>query len=82
MTIVIITGLIAFVAIVVLLFIGRRVVRLAFKLALVAVVILLLFGATIVGWWRGWFGGSAPQTERPAASQPRRPDSNRRPTPR
>ncbi len=71
--------LIAFVALVLFLFIARRMLRLAIKLVIAGVIVVPLLFAAAVGWWRGWFAtpGSR-QTARPAASQPRNNNSNRR----
>jgi multisubunit Na+/H+ antiporter MnhC subunit len=78
-------GLIALAVFVVFLFVGRRVLRLAFKLALVGALVAVLFVAAGVGWWRGWFGTSSrsdtgPQRPTPQANQ--RSNSNRRPSSR
>jgi ABC-type uncharacterized transport system permease subunit len=63
------------------LFVGRRVLRLAVKLAIAGVLILLLIAGVTVGWWRGWFGPSSsaarPTSQREQGSN-QRPNSNRR----
>jgi 4-amino-4-deoxy-L-arabinose transferase-like glycosyltransferase len=75
------TGLIVFVVVVLFLFVARRALRLAAKLAIVGVLVLLLVAGAAYGWWQGWFG-SSPQANRPASQTNQRPNSNRRPTPR
>jgi hypothetical protein len=79
MTTAIIVGPIASVALMLLLFIARRVLRLAVKLAIAGVIVGPLLVAAAVGWWPGWFWtpGSR-QTGRPAASQTHHSNSNRR----
>ena len=73
------TGLIVFVVVVLFLFVARRALRLAVKLAIVGVLVLLLFAGAAYGWWQGWFG-SSPQA--PASQTNQRTNSNRRATPR
>jgi 4-amino-4-deoxy-L-arabinose transferase-like glycosyltransferase len=73
------TGLIAFVVLVLFLFVARRALRLALKLAIVGVLVLLLVVGAAYGWWQGWFGSSR-QTEHPQTNQ--RANSNRRPSSR
>jgi hypothetical protein len=43
------------VAIVVFVFVAKRLLRLAFKLVLVGIVLLVLLGGAGYGWWNGWF---------------------------
>ena len=74
------TGLIVFVAVVLFLFVARRDLRLALKLAIVGVLVLLLVAGATYGWWRGWFGSS--QANHPASQTNQRANSNRRATPR
>lgn len=76
MTIAITTGLIVFVVVALFLFVTRRMLRLAIKLALVCVLVLLLLGGAIFGWWRGWFGSSSWGEKKPTANQ--KVNSNRR----
>jgi hypothetical protein len=59
------------------LFVGRRVLRFAVKLAIVGFLILLLFVGVAIGWWRGWFGSTS-STSRPTAQTNQRANSNRR----
>jgi len=77
MTIAITTGVIAFVAVALLLLIARRALRIALKLALVGVLVVLLVVGASIGWWSGWFGSSSRQ---PNASAPtnQRSNSNRK----
>jgi len=85
MTFAITTGLIAFAVFVVLIFIARRVFRLALKLALVGSLVAILFIAAGVGWWRGWFdwvSQSVINPQRPTPQSNQRPNSNRRPSQR
>jgi hypothetical protein len=73
----VITGLIVFVFVALFLFVSRRIVSLALKLAVVGLLVILLASAGAYGWWRGWFG-SASSTARPAPQANQRPNSNRR----
>jgi multisubunit Na+/H+ antiporter MnhC subunit len=75
------TGVIGFVVVAVFIFLARRVLRLALKLAIVGVLVLFLIIGAAVGWWRGWFGSSS-QTQRPASTSTQPRNSNRRPAPR
>ena len=57
-----------------LLFVARRVMRIAIKLALVMTIVFAVLLTVGVGWWRGWFSSSpnpARQTNR--ATTPNRP---------
>jgi len=77
------TALVLMVAIfAIVLFVARRLLRLAIKLAFIGAVILALTGGGLFGWWRGWFGSSSSRAQRPTTqtNQPR--NMNRRPTPR
>jgi multisubunit Na+/H+ antiporter MnhC subunit len=78
------TVLIALVVFVALVFIARRVFRLALKLALVGSVVAVLFVSAGLGWWRGWFdSASRPDSKSRATPQAnQRPNSNRRPSSR
>jgi hypothetical protein len=78
-TLTITNGLIVLGVFVAFLFIGRRVLRLALKLALVAAVVGVLFVAAGVGWWRGWFGSTS-QRERAIPQSNQRSNANRRPS--
>lgn len=72
-------GLIALAVFVAFLFIARRVLRLALKLAFVGALVAVLFVAAGVGWWRGWFGSTDPR-QRPTPQANQRSNFNRRPT--
>ena len=75
------TGLVLIVAIfVIVLFIARRLLRLAIKLAFVGAVIVALGGGGLFGWWRGWFESSS-RAPHPAPTNQQR-NASRRPTPR
>ena len=74
----VITALVFVLVVAAFLFIARRVLRIALKLAIVGVLLLLLLAGAVYGWWQGWF--SSGSTERPTSTQ--RPNSNRRPSPR
>jgi len=71
------TGLIVFVIVALFLFVSRRIVSLAFKLAVVGLLVILLASAGAYSWWRGWLG-SASSTPRPAPQSNQRPNTNRR----
>jgi hypothetical protein len=71
------TAVIIFIIVVALLFIGRRVFRLALKLAVAGILVLLLLAGGAYGWWQGWFGSTA-RTTHPAPSN-QRVNANRRP---
>jgi hypothetical protein len=73
----VITGLIVFVFVALFLFVSRRIVSFALKLAVVGLLVILLASAGAYSWWRGWFG-SAAKTPRPAVQSNQRPNSNRR----
>lgn len=77
------TGLILVVAIfVIVLFVARRLLRLAIKLAFIGAIIIALTGGGLFGWWRGWFETSPSRAQHPTtqANQPR--NTNRRPATR
>jgi uncharacterized membrane protein YwaF len=76
------TGLIVLAAVALVLFVARRVLRLALKFAFVAVFVLLLVAAAAFGWWRGWFDRESQRTERPPSQSNQRPNLNRRPSSR
>ena len=48
-------GFIVFIAVAIFLFIARRLLRIAFKLAIVCALFISLLVVAGVGWWRGWF---------------------------
>jgi len=62
----------------VVLFVSRRLLRLAIKLAFIGAVIIALAGGGLFGWWRGWFDSLSSRTQRPAVQVNQR-NSNRRP---
>jgi heme A synthase len=75
-----VTGLIFVVVIfAAVLFVARRILRLAIKLALIGAVVFALFAGGIFGWWRGWFD-SSPRTQRPVTQTNQTRNSNRRPS--
>ncbi len=45
---------------VILIFIARKVLRLAIKLMLVGLVVIALLVGAGLGWWNGWFGSASP----------------------
>jgi multisubunit Na+/H+ antiporter MnhC subunit len=63
-------------ALVVFLFIAKRLLRLAIKMTLVGLVIVALLVGAGLGWWNGWFGSTAP-----SKPPPQRRASPARPTP-
>ena len=73
------TGLIVFIAGLVLFFVGRWILRLAIKAAFVLALVFVLLAAGTIGWWRGWFSSLSSSEPRPATqtNQPR--NANRRP---
>jgi hypothetical protein len=62
---------VAILALVIFLFVAKRVLRLAIKVTLVGLVILALLVGAGVGWWNGWFDSS--QTKPQPRSAPARP---------
>ncbi|HEV7395643.1 MAG TPA: hypothetical protein VGN86_03955 [Pyrinomonadaceae bacterium] len=62
------------VAAIILVFILRRVLRIAIKLALAGVVILALLAGAGYGWWNGWFDS---QSKNPRRNAPTRTASPR-----
>jgi hypothetical protein len=66
---------------VIVLFVARRLLRIAIKLAFVGAVIVALLAGGVFGWWRGWFE-SATGTQHPSAQTNQQRNSNRRPSPR
>jgi len=75
------TGLFVIVVIfAVVLFVARRLLRLAIKLAFIGAVIVALAGGGLFGWWRGWFGSSSNNPRSPSQTNQKSPA--RRATPR
>jgi hypothetical protein len=66
---------------VVLLFLARRILRLALKLALVGAVVFALLAGGVFGLWRGWFDWSSRSQHPTSQSAPQRSPTHR-PTPR
>jgi multisubunit Na+/H+ antiporter MnhC subunit len=61
------------------LFIARRILRLAIKIAFAGALIFVLLAGGAVGWWQGWFSSSSSSARRPPASQSnQRTNTNRR----
>lgn len=48
-------------AVVIFIFVGKRMLRLAFKLVLVGIVIVALLAGAGYGWWNGWFDSQKSQ---------------------
>jgi asparagine N-glycosylation enzyme membrane subunit Stt3 len=63
-------------ALLVIVFIARKILRLAIKLTLVGIVIVALLAGAGVGWWRGWFSSSS-QTKPQHRTAPAHPTSSR-----
>jgi hypothetical protein len=61
------------------LFVARRILRLAIKLALVGAVVFALFAGGMIGWWRGWFSPSS-NVHAPVRQTNTRAPSNTRPS--
>ncbi|MCU1267131.1 MAG: hypothetical protein JWM21_3449 [Acidobacteria bacterium] len=61
-------------AIVIFIFIAKRVLRLAIKMTLVGIVILALLVGAGYGWWNGWFDSQSKTQRRngPARTAPPR----------
>jgi hypothetical protein len=77
------TALVLMVAIfMIVLFVTRRLLRLAIKLAFVGAVILALTGGGLFGWWRGWFESSPSRAQRPTTQTNQQRNTNRRPASR
>jgi len=73
------TGLVLIVVIFAVgLFLARRILRLAIKLAFVGAILFALFGAGVLGWWQGWFTSLADKSQRPVTTNPAH-NANRRP---
>jgi hypothetical protein len=67
-------AIVAVIALVVFLFIAKRILRVAVRLMFVGVVILALLAAGGWAWWNGWFDSkAAPTPARPAATPHRTP---------
>jgi hypothetical protein len=68
------TAVVAVIVLVGLLFIAKRVLRLAVRLMLVGIFITALLIAGVCGWWNDWFGSqTTPRTARPGAPPRRTP---------
>ena len=54
------------------LFMARRILRIAIKVAIALTLIFALLLTGGVGWWRGWFSSNTParQTNRPTPARP------------
>ena len=52
-------------ALLVFLFVAKRLLRLAFKLVLVGIVIVALLAGAGYGWWNGWFESQNKPQRRP-----------------
>lgn len=63
------TIIIAVLGIGVLLFVARRVMRIAIKLILVGAVILIVLIGAVLMWWNGGSNASQPKETRPAATR-------------
>lgn len=61
----------------VFLFLARRILRLALKLAFVGAIVFSLFAGAMLGWWRGWFSRSS-TADRATVNSNQRVNSNRR----
>jgi hypothetical protein len=57
------------VALVVFVFIARRLLRLALKLVFIGVVMVALLAGAGYGWWNGWFDSSAKTQRRPGPTR-------------
>lgn len=56
-------------ALVVFVFIARRVLRLALKMTLAGIVIIALLAGAGYGWWNGWFDSRPKPQRRPGPSR-------------
>jgi multisubunit Na+/H+ antiporter MnhC subunit len=61
----------------VFLFLARRILRIALKLAFAMAVIFMLVAGAGIGWWRGWFSASPPSEHRQAGQTNQRVNANR-----
>ena len=75
MDIKIISIVIGIFALVIFLFIAKRVLRLAIKMTLVGLVIVALLVGAGLGWWNGWFGSA--ETKPQNRSAPTKPAPSR-----
>jgi uncharacterized SAM-binding protein YcdF (DUF218 family) len=74
------TGLVLMVAIfAIVLFIARRLLRLAIKLAFIGAIVIALAGGGLFGWWRGWFESSPSRAQHPTTQTNQTRNANRRP---
>jgi hypothetical protein len=62
-------------ALVIFLFVAKRVLRLAIKMTLVVIVIIALLTGAGFGWWNGWFDSFKAKPQRQSA--PTRPVTKR-----
>jgi hypothetical protein len=64
----------------VFLFLARRILRIALKIAFAMAIIFMLVVGAGFGWWRGWFTSSqsSPATHRPATLPGTGANANRR----
>ena len=57
------------VALVIFVFVAKRVLRLAIKMTLAGIVILALLACAGYGWWNGWFDSRSKPPRRPGPSR-------------
>jgi cell division protein FtsW (lipid II flippase) len=50
----------------VFLFVARRILRLALKIALAVALVFVLLAGAAVAWWQGWFDSSSSARRQPA----------------
>ena len=72
-------GFIVFITVAIFLFIARRVLRIALKLAIVFALFISLLVVAGVGWWRGWL--TSPYFRHPVTQSNQRANVNRRRSP-
>jgi hypothetical protein len=75
------SGLVIIIVGLAFLFIARRILRLALKVAFVLVLVFVLLGGATVAWWQGWFSSSS-SVRTPASQTNQRTNTNRRPNQR
>lgn len=56
-------------ALLIFVFIAKRVLRLAIKMTLVGIVIIALLAGAGYGWWNGWFDSASKPQHRPGPSR-------------
>jgi len=56
-------------ALLILLFIAKRVLRMAVKLIFVGIVVTALLVGMAYGWWNGWFSSESKSQRRPSTSR-------------